>query len=137
MILKEKEIQGDRIGGHWVIQSPTVEAWTKMLTETVEIIGFTDRLDEEMEEWEEIILMWSVIQRVALLTTMECTGKDKVRGWIGWLREKLRRILFGPYKVWNGLFDTLMDMKGRHLNVTFEKTVGKSGTEMYRECLYI
>lgn len=34
-----------------------------------------------MRKREEILLMWSVEQWVALLATMESTGKGKVRGW--------------------------------------------------------
>lgn len=62
-----------------------------MLTEKMEIIESTDSLDKGDErQIEEIILMQSSIQKVALLTTVEYAGKGKMRGWInsGSLREK-------------------------------------------------
>lgn len=108
-----------------------------MLTENVEIIGFTDRLDEKMEEWGnnfDVIshTKGSTVDHNGVYWKRQCERMNS-----GCLREKLRGFLLGAYKVWNGLFDTLTDMKGRHLSIIFEKTVGKLGMEMYRECLYI
>lgn len=50
--------------------------WINMLTEKIEIIESTDRLDEGGEnEIEEIIFMQSSIWKVTLLTTVEYAGK--------------------------------------------------------------
>lgn len=67
--------------------------------------------------------MWSVIQKVPAWTTMACTGKGKMRGWM--LDDGSERNREFSLDQWSfkWLLDTLMSTEERLLKIRFEKTV--------------